>query len=77
MAVFDSMSDSKSTQSAFLKAKTQPAFLKANPQSGSKEAPSKDASTGTWYKKEPLTQNVPIKAKLKKTSLKKLRNFQS
>ena len=71
MAVFDSMSDSKSTQSAFLKAKTQSAFIKANPQSGSKEAPTKDSSTGTWYKKDTLTQNVPIKAKLKKNKRQK------
>ena len=71
MAVSDSMPDSKSPQSAFVKAKTQSAFLKANPQSGSKEAPTKDASTGTWYKKAPLTQNVPIKAKLKNNKPKK------
>ena len=57
MAVSDSMPDSKSTQSA---------FFKANTQSGSKEAPTKDTSTGIWYKKDSLTQNVPIKAKLKK-----------
>ena len=70
MAVSDTMPDSKSTHPAFLKANskrdssgdmpTQPA------KESSKEDPSKDASTGTWYKKAPLTQNVPTKAKLKK-----------